>query len=132
MQATAPSFFLFGPQGFVVATHLDRTLVGPDTLYPGLSHAADPNETVVLYGTGFGLPTSALVNGSASQSGVLPSLPSCRIGSTPVTVGFAGLIGPGLYQFNMTVGADAQTSEITCSYNGSSTPNGDLFTVSAH
>jgi uncharacterized protein (TIGR03437 family) len=130
-QAVVPSFFLFTPQGYVVATHSDNTFVGPETLYPSLSHPALPGETVVLYGTGFGLPSTPLVNGSSSQSGTLPTLPVCKIGSAPASLIFSGVIGPGLYQLNLTVPADAVTSEISCTYNGSSTPVGDIFYLAA-
>jgi uncharacterized protein (TIGR03437 family) len=33
----------------------------------------------------------------------LPTLPQITIGGQAATVGFGGLVGPGLYQFNLTV-----------------------------
>jgi uncharacterized protein (TIGR03437 family) len=58
-------------------------------------------------------------------------LPSCKIGGNPATVGFAGLISPGLYQFNMMVPSTAANGDnsIICTYGGLSTPGGDLITV---
>src|ERR1035437_6491237 len=78
MRAAAPSFPLVGTTQYVVATHADYSLVGPAALSrPGYPFApARPGETIVLYGFGFGLSTTALVIGSSSQSGALPPPPA--------------------------------------------------------
>jgi uncharacterized protein (TIGR03437 family) len=139
--AVAPSFLLFGAQGYIAATHLNNAgcaasrltycYVGPTTLYPGASTPAAPGETIVAYAVGFGLPSTTLTAGSATQTGSLPGLPSCKIGGNLATLGFAGLISPGLYQFNMTVPSTAANGDnsIICTYGGLSTPGGDLITV---
>jgi len=131
MQAVAPSFLLDGATAYVTATHLDYSLVGPTSLYPGYSTPASPGEIVVLYAVGFGLPSTTLVNGSSTQTGSLPVLPVCTVGGNPAALGFAGLISPGLYQLNLTVPASAAAGDnlVTCAYNGFSTPAGDLITV---
>jgi len=131
MQAVAPSFLLFGATGYVAATHVDGSLIGPTSLYPGSSTPASPGEVIVLYAVGFGLPSTTLVNGSATQSGSLPTLPVCRIGGKAAAVGFAGLISPGLFQLNLTVPVSAASGDnlISCTYGGFSTPLGDLITV---
>jgi uncharacterized protein (TIGR03437 family) len=132
MQTVVPSFLRFSAQGYIAATHLNYTLIGPATLYPGASTPAAPGETIVTYAVGFGLPKTPLTSGSSVQTGALPSLPSCTIGDNPAAVGFAGLISPGLYQLNITVPTNAATGDdpISCTYNGSTTPAGDLLTVS--
>jgi uncharacterized protein (TIGR03437 family) len=85
---------------------------------------------VVVYGVGFGLPGTAIVNGSSTQSGALSTLPACQIGGATAPLSFAGLISPGLYQFNMTVPVAASgDNPIGCTYSGASTPAGDLITV---
>jgi len=139
--AVAPSFLLFSTQGYIAATHLNNTgcvasglvdcYVGPTTLYPGASTPAAPGETIVAYAVGFGLPSTTLTAGSATQAGSLPSFPSCKIGGNPATLGFAGLISPGLYQFNITIPSTAANGDnpISCTYGGLSTPAGDLITV---
>jgi uncharacterized protein (TIGR03437 family) len=139
--AVAPSFLLFSSQGYIAATHLNNTgcaasglvdcYVGPPALYPGASTPAAPGETIVAYAVGFGLPSTTLTAGSATQTGSLPSLPSCKIGGNPATVGFAGLTSPGLYQFNMTIPSTAANGDnsIICTYGGLATPPGDLITV---
>jgi uncharacterized protein (TIGR03437 family) len=50
---------------------------------------------------------------------------------TQATVSFAGVISPGLYQFNVVIPPNAQNGDdtMTCSYGGFSTPNGDLIAV---
>ena len=133
MGAAAPSFPLVGATQYVVATHADYSLVGPRSLsVPGYPFTpAQPGETITLYGFGFGLPTTALINGSSSQSGPLPTMPLIQIGGSSATVTFAGVISPGLYQLNVVVPSAAQTGDnvLTCTYNGSTSPAGDLVTV---
>jgi uncharacterized protein (TIGR03437 family) len=102
-QATSPSLFVYNGGPYVVATHLDGTLIGPTTLYPGASTPAKGGETIVLYANGFGATTVPVVKGALSQTGALPALPQVQIGSSGANVTFAGLISPGLYQFNVVV-----------------------------
>jgi len=131
VKASVPSFLQFTPQGYVAATHLNYSLLGPTTLYPGASTPASPGEMVTVYGVGWGLPTSTLIAGSSSQSGSLPSLPVCTIENNPTAVAFSGVISPGLYQFNVTVPPASTTGDkaISCSYAGTATPVGNLVTV---
>jgi uncharacterized protein (TIGR03437 family) len=130
MQAVAPSFLLFNA-GYIAATHANNSLVGPTTLYPGHTTPAKPGEEIALYAVGFGLPSTALVNGSATQSGSLPVLPVCTLGGNAAKLAFAGLISPGLYQLNLKIPAAAANGDnpVSCTYNGFTTPAGDLITV---
>jgi uncharacterized protein (TIGR03437 family) len=131
MVTRAPSLFRFDTAGHIVATHLDYSLIGPASLYPGASTPAKPGESIVVYGTGFGLPTGTINPGSSSQSGSLATLPVCTVGTDQAAVAFAGLVGPGLFQLNLTVPTTAAKSDdpITCTYAGSSTQPGNLLTV---
>lgn len=133
MRAAAPSFPLVGSTQYLVATHADYSLVGPPSLSsPGYPFTpARPGETILLYAFGFGLPTTSLVKGSSSQSGSLPMLPAIQIGGSPATVTFAGVISPGLYQFNVIVPSTVPDGDnrLTCSYNGATSPTGDLIAV---
>jgi uncharacterized protein (TIGR03437 family) len=131
LAAVSPAFLLFGSSSYVAATHLNYSLIGPPSLYPGSSTPAAPGEQVVIYGVGFGLPTTPLVAGSATQSGSLPALPVCTVGSNAATVSFAGLISPGLYQLNLTIPTATSNGDqsIACLYGGTATPSGDLITV---
>jgi uncharacterized protein (TIGR03437 family) len=131
MKAIAPAFPLWDAAGHVVAEHANGSYLGPTSLFPGLSTPATPNEAIVVVGFGFGLPTTPLVNGSSAQSGLLPSNPVCQIGGTTAPLSFAGVISPGLYQFNLTVPATAKDGDnaLSCTYNGAATPSGALITV---
>ncbi len=136
LRAAAPSFPLVAGTKYVVATHGDNSLVGPESLsVPGYPFTpARPGETIVLYGFGFGLPISALVAGSSSQSGSLSGVPVVQIGGAQATVTFAGVIGPGLYQLNVVVPGTAKNGDnsLTCSYrtsNAATSPVGDLITI---
>jgi uncharacterized protein (TIGR03437 family) len=130
MQTVSPSFLLFSTKGYVVATHSDFSLLGPTSLYPGLSTPASAGETIILYAVGFGLPTTPLVDGSAIQSGSLPVQPVCMIGTFQTGVASA-LVSPGLYQIALTIpgGVPSGDNKVTCTYGGVSTPNGDLITI---
>ena len=61
----------------------------------------------------------------------LPSLPTVQIGNAPAVVQFAGLISPGLYQFNVVVPASIAVGDnsVIASYGGTTAPAGTLITV---
>jgi uncharacterized protein (TIGR03437 family) len=130
-QAVAPAFFVFngGPQ--VAAEHADGSLLGSATLYPGLTTPAKPGETVVLFANGFGPTSVPVVSGSSAQSGTLPALPAIKIGGVTATVQFAGLIGPGEFQFNVVVPGTLADGDqpIAATYSGASTQAGTVITV---
>ena len=132
MKAAAPSFPMFGSK-YLVATHADYTLVGPTSLSaPGYPVSpAKPGETIVLYGFGFGLPTTALTNGASSQSGRLPTPPVINVGGAAAAVAFAGVISPGLYQFNVVVPGTVPDGDnlVTATYNGATSPGGVMIAV---
>jgi uncharacterized protein (TIGR03437 family) len=130
-QSESPSFFIFGTGPYLAATHADGSLVGPATLYPGQSTPVAPGESIVVYANGFGPTSLSVVKGSSMQSGSLNPLPNVMIGGAPATVQFAGLISPGLYQFNIVVPASAPAGDnaITATYNGFSTQAGAFLTV---
>ena len=115
----SPAFALYGGEKYLASTHADGTYVGPTTLGPLFTPAA-PGEEIVLYGFGFGLPSGAsLVAGSSTQSGTLPFLPAIQIGGQAAKVAFAGLISPGLYQFNLVVPSTVSSGDnaVTGVYN---------------
>jgi uncharacterized protein (TIGR03437 family) len=130
-QRTSPSFFVFDASGDIAATHADGTLLGPSTLYPGLTTPAKPGETVVLYANGFGSTTVPVVSGSVTQSGTLSPLPVIKIGGTAAMVTFAGLVLPGEYQFNVVVPATTPDGNqpVTATLNGISTQTNARITV---
>ena len=130
MQAASPSFLRWDLIGHPVATHVDFSLLGPTGLFPGTTPARKM-EPILVYGDGFGLPTAALVEGSSSQSGVLPNpQPSCVFGTTSVSATVV-LVSPGLYGFGLTVPNTAVSGDnpLTCTYMNVSTPPGDVINV---
>ena len=124
------SFFVYGGS-YVAGTHLNGTDLGSATLYPGLTTPAQPGELITLYANGFGPSTTPVVAGSSVQTGTLPTLPVIQIGGANAFVQFAGLVSPGLYQFNVQVPASTPNGDnpITVQYNGQSTQTGVLLTV---
>jgi uncharacterized protein (TIGR03437 family) len=130
-QPLSPSFFVLGGGPYVAAVHLLSGDVGPANLYPGLTTPAKPGEVVMLYAGGFGPTSPPVVLGSASQFGNLPTMPTIQIGGMNANVSFAGLISPGLFQFNVQIPASAPIGDdvITARYNGQTTQSGTLITV---
>jgi uncharacterized protein (TIGR03437 family) len=129
-QTLSPSFFVF-PGSYVAATHLDGSLIGPPTLYPGSTTPAKPGEIVVIYANGFGTTSKPVVAGSVVQSGTLSPLPVIKIGGIVATVLSASVVAPGEFQFNVTVPASLADGDqpITATYSGLTTPPGTLLTI---
>jgi uncharacterized protein (TIGR03437 family) len=125
VRTVAPSFLHFGATNYVVAQHGGYSLLGPLSMSaPGYPFTpAAPGEPIILYGVGFGVPPGGVAAGSLTQSGVLPSLPSCTLGGRPAAILFAGLISPGLYQINLGVPnpMPAGDADLNCTYGGSQT-----------
>jgi uncharacterized protein (TIGR03118 family) len=95
----APAFFTIGTNAasgnvYIAAEHSNGTLIGPGATISGAT-PAEPGETIVLFGTGFG-PT--LASGEA-----LTVTPAIVIDGIAADVSFAGLVGPGVYQLNVVV-----------------------------
>jgi uncharacterized protein (TIGR03437 family) len=85
----------------------DGRFIAPAGLFPGVTtEPAKPGDILLLFGTGFGPTTPAVVPGRVF-SGAAPladlSALQVRIGGMSVVPSFAGLSGSGLYQFNVTV-----------------------------
>ena len=105
--AFAPGLFTYAVQGrqYVIAQTPGGEFIGPPNLIPGLTtRPAHPGEVVTVYGTGFGptdppVPPGGQVTSPARLTGSL----NFRVSLQPADVGYAGLIGPGLYQSNITL-----------------------------
>jgi uncharacterized protein (TIGR03437 family) len=112
MTEFAPAFFTFNGT-YIAATHADGSLLGPTSLYPGSTTPAAPGETILLYGTGFGPTTPAIVNGQIqSGTAMTNNAVTIEIGGVNVTPSFAGLSATGEYQFNVQVPASAANGDI--------------------
>lgn len=130
-QSLSPSFFMFNGGPYVAATHLDGSLVGPSSLYPGSSTPAKPGEIVALYANGFGQTSTPVVSGALTQSGTLSPLPAVTIGGIAATVQFAGLVFPGEFQFNIIVPSNAPSGDnaLVATYNGAEAAPAAILTV---
>lgn len=131
-QAVSPSLFVFDSQGDVVAQHLSSYAdIGPTNLYPGLTTPAQPGEQIIVYGNGFGSTSVPVVAGSETQSGSLPGTVQVQVGGVNAQLVYAGLAGPGLYQFNILLPSSLPNGEvpISISYAGQSTQAGTVIAV---
>jgi uncharacterized protein (TIGR03437 family) len=120
-QAVAPSFFVAGGGPYAAAEHADGKILT----------TAAPGETIVLYGNGFGPVDPPVQSGIPVQSGALAEAPSIQIGGVAAQVVYAGLAGPGLYQFNVVVPANVSAGDqpLAASYKGFATQPGILIRV---
>ena len=132
-QSLSPSFFVSSDGLHVVAIHVDGTFVGPaSSSVPGYPFSpVKPGETISIYANGFGITSSPLAAGSTTQGGTLSALPAVTIAGRNATVQYAGLISPGLFQFNVTVPSSVPQGDqiIKATYGGTSTQPGTLLTV---
>jgi len=120
----------------VAAQHADYSLIGAPNLLPGVvTTPAQPGETILMYGTGFGPTTPPQPSGQL----VTTATPLANTNTVQVTIGgqtasvaFAGLAqGAGLYQLNVTVPNDLPNGDaaVVASIGGVSTQTGVLLTV---
>lgn len=133
--AVSPAFFLWN-QKYAVATRSDFTYVGPPGLFSSVTTTpAKPGDTVILWGTGFGATTPAIVPGTLTPA----------TGATvndPVTLTVGGLAAQyvggamtpgeaGLYQIAITIPATAPNGDlpVLATIDGVQTPAGVMITV---
>lgn len=132
-QSLSPSFFVLSDGLHIVATHLNGSLVGPTSFsVPGYTFSpAKPSETIVVYANGFGPTSTPVVAGSITQGGTLSPLPVITVANRNATVQFAGLISPGLFQFNVIVPDVVPQGDqiIKATYGGTSTQSGALLAI---
>jgi uncharacterized protein (TIGR03437 family) len=87
-----------------------------------------------LYGTGFG-PTSPSASSGLVFSGAYPTTNpvTVTIGGVAAAVSFAGLVGAGLYQINITVpaGLTAGDNAVVATVGGYSSPSDALVKIAS-
>lgn len=130
METTAPAFFIT-KSNYIAALHADNSIVGPTTLYPNASTPAKPGETISLYGTGFGQTSTPIPDGEVIPTPIPLTGVTITVGGTPAEVQFSGLVGPGLYQFNVTVPASLGDgdAQVVATVGGATTPSGPMIAV---
>lgn len=102
----SPALFTFSPQGgkYVAAVRADGAYIATPNLITGLATVpAKPGDTILLFGTGFGPTTPPVQIGQVINSAPLANQVTVRIGGITAITQFAGIVTPGLYQFNLVV-----------------------------
>jgi uncharacterized protein (TIGR03437 family) len=126
----APSAFRIAERQYVYALHgADNTVVSSGNL-PGTTNSpAQPGETLIFYGVGFGFVTpfstpiaGRIVSGTTTIAAPL----QFRIGGETAQVNFAGLVPGlvGLYQFNVVMPSVTATGDaaVEVTLNGERMP----------
>jgi uncharacterized protein (TIGR03437 family) len=114
----APAFF---------ASNGNLAAVRPDgTVIDGATVAAKAGDVLELFGTGFGPTSPAVTSGVVFQgSAPLVNTATVTIGGVNAPVGYAGMVGAGLYQLNVTVPVlAAGTYPVVAIVNGVSSQTG--------
>ena len=106
-QRTSPTLFTYtsGTTVYAAATHPDGTLVAPEGLFPGTGlRPASRGGMITLYATGCG-PTSPATPSGEAVAVPAPVAGTVRVLASVFTlpVSYAGIVSPGLCQFNITV-----------------------------
>ena len=115
--------------------HADGVYVAPAGFFGAgvASRPAQPGETILIFGTGFGpttpaVPAGQIVGGAAPLTD--PSQLHLRIGGVAATVPFAGIVAAGEYQFNVVVPAVPDGDQpIAADIGGVSTQSGLLINI---
>jgi uncharacterized protein (TIGR03437 family) len=107
LQTHSPAFFTFNSK-HPASVHLDGVYVAPVNYFGAslASRPAKPGEVILIYGTGFGPTTPAVIAGQIFSGAPPLSDPTqlrITIGGAVATVQFAGIVLPGQYQFNVVV-----------------------------
>jgi uncharacterized protein (TIGR03437 family) len=101
-----PALFTFSQQGgrYVAAVRADGTFMAPPNLISGAATVpAKAGDTILLFGTGFGPTTPPSPIGQLVNVAPLANQVTVRIGGVAADTQFAGIVSPGLYQFNVVV-----------------------------
>ena len=102
MKRFTPAFFMVG--SYVAAVHPDGSVVGRFGLSGLAGRPAKPGDTVLVFGTGFGRAVGqAPIGDIQTKPGELVGRVKVFIGGAEARVDYAGLIGAGLYQFNVVI-----------------------------
>jgi uncharacterized protein (TIGR03437 family) len=116
-----PAFFTWAPSGQVVATHSNFQLAVPPGTFANVNTTpAQPGETIILWGTGFGPTNPPFPNGIVNNNLYVLGTPvrftvspcSGVATSTSLTASTVALAPgfPGLYQLAVTLPADLPPS----------------------
>jgi uncharacterized protein (TIGR03437 family) len=130
LRTVSPGLFLAAQTGSGAtgrsypAAQVGGNLTGPSNLIPG-ALAARGGEIVVLWATGLGPTAPSQAAGRVPSVAPVTAPVTVTIGGTRATVLFAGLVGAGLYQVNVTipVGLGSGERAVQLTQNGVSSPS---------
>jgi uncharacterized protein (TIGR03437 family) len=133
----APAAFQIGGKQYVVALLPDgATYILPAGAIAGvLSRPAHPNETITMYGIGFGAVTPSISAGEIeTQTNQLASPIQILFGQTPGQISYAGLAPGfvGLYQFNVVVPTVPDSDLVPLSFNLGGTAGSQTLYTAVH
>jgi uncharacterized protein (TIGR03437 family) len=105
--------------------------VRPDGTIIGASAPAKPGDVLEMFGTGFGPTTATVAPGMIFQGSLLLSnTVTVKIGGVAAEVSYAGLVGAGLNQINVTVPAlPSGEYPVVAEINGVTTQDGVLLKI---
>jgi uncharacterized protein (TIGR03437 family) len=96
-QAFSPAFFAIDNGVHAAAQHADYSPVDS-------THPAQPGETIMIYGTGFGPTNPPVATGQlVATPEPLANTVQISVGGTSANVSFMGLVESGVYQLNVTL-----------------------------
>ena len=136
VKSQVPAWFMLDPENrkYVAAVNGDGSIVGKTGLYPSVPNFTKPlpakTGRALIYGTGFGVTNPPVPEGTAFSGAFAIAGVSIKIGGAPVTVEFAGVVTPGLFQFNI-VAPDLPAGDylIEGTINGVATQVGAYITL---
>jgi len=132
----APASFKVGANQYVVAQHSDGAYVLPAGAISGInSRPAQPAETLVIYGVGFGkvtpdFPAGEIVTGDNKLAMTF----QLNFGQAPAQLSYEGLSPNyvGLYQFNVVVPAVPDSDLVPLTFNMGGTPGTQTLYIAVH
>lgn len=132
----APDSFKVGANQYVVAQHSDGAYVLPAGAISGInSRPAQPAETLVIYGVGFGkvtpdFPAGEIVTGDNKLAMTF----QLNFGQAPAQLSYEGLSPNyvGLYQFNVVVPAVPDSDLVPLTFNMGGTPGTQTLYIAVH
>jgi uncharacterized protein (TIGR03437 family) len=132
-----PVNFLIGGKQYVAALHADGTFVLPPGSIAGLqTRQAQPGETILLYGVGFGNVTPASPAGQiVSGQNQLAQPLTLQFANVAATLQYDGLAPNyvGLYQFNVVVPSISDSDAVPLAFNlGGVQGSQTLYTAVKH
>ncbi len=119
-QNFAPAFFVSGNTSYAAAQHADYSLVDA-------AHPAQPGETIMIYGTGFGPTNPPVATGQlVTTAEPLANPVQISIGGVNTIASFSGLVEAGVYQFNVAIpkGLPNGDAGLTAVISGAQTQTG--------